>query len=459
MKTFATFLLGCFVFVSSMVCDAELDVAYAQATPTMSFGSTIGELIVEKAIQLGFNPADPRIAATVAAVGSQALSYASAAASAAGEAVGAVSWASVAASAGIAALLVVPTPLGNDTVSQWQFNSNGTVTVSANPNASSSAPNFPALEPGQNYYCVSLGCGGSPAAAAQAEAQFLEASFPPGYSIQVQSCSNGNCSYEEFNDEGGVVSNSTWGYSQASSVWTGPACGSGLVVSGSCVPYLPPPIVPPPPPTTGSPGTAGSDTSAADAAQAMNPQVVAATADILWSDAAVLPGYAGLPYPVAAAISTADATAVQGTQGAAWPTVGTFVGGAGVTAGAGSGSTPFSTTVSSADNPASSVAAPTDPGTGAQVNLGPDPGIGDPTLEQTPTAAQILAPILGLLPDLRSFTMPSHTSTCPEPTFTAFGQDYTVTSLCDLSVQFQSEIYGCFVLAFSLAALFIVLTA
>jgi hypothetical protein len=101
----------------------------------------------------------------------------------------------------------------------------------------------------------------------------------------------------------------------------------------------------------------------------------------------------------------------------------------------------------------------TNPGSGAQVNLGPDPGIGSPSLEQTPTAAQILAPILGMLPDLRNYGMPAHTAQCPEPSITLFDSTVTVTAHCQLAEQFRPQIYVTFVLAFTLAALFIVLTA
>ncbi|MBR7964689.1 hypothetical protein KDW41_30460, partial [Burkholderia vietnamiensis] len=89
----------------------------------------------------------------------------------------------------------------------------------------------------------------------------------------------------------------------------------------------------------------------------------------------------------------------------------------------------------------------------------PNPGVAAPTLETIPTAAQILAPILGLLPDLKSFGVPAHIGQCTQPSITLFGRVYTVTSHCTLAEQLRPQIYTTFVLAFSLAALFIVLTA
>jgi len=175
-------------------------------------------------------------------------------------------------------------------------------------------------------------------------------------------------------------------------------------------------------------------------------------------------GYDGLPYPVGSPISTGDATAAQTQSPTSWPSVGDFVDPETATGGNSPwgvtiGGTTTSTSTGTGTTTTTPVATPTDPGSGAEVNLGPDPGIGDPTLEQTPTAAQILAPILGLLPDLRSYGMPAHTSVCPEPSITLFDQVITVTTQCDLAEQLRPEIYSTFVLAFTLVALFIVLTA
>ena len=93
------------------------------------------------------------------------------------------------------------------------------------------------------------------------------------------------------------------------------------------------------------------------------------------------------------------------------------------------------------------------------MNLGPDPGIGSPALESVPTAAQILAPLLNLLPGFRGYAMPAHSGTCPEPSFVWAGTTYTWTKHCELIEQNRSLIYSAFVVVFSLAAALIVLTA
>jgi hypothetical protein len=66
---------------------------------------------------------------------------------------------------------------------------------------------------------------------------------------------------------------------------------------------------------------------------------------------------------------------------------------------------------------------PTNPAASAPlVNLGSDPGIGSPSLEATPTGAQILQPLTQLMPDLKNFQVPAHQAVCPKPSFDLFGK-------------------------------------
>ncbi|AOJ57551.1 hypothetical protein AQ477_14320 [Burkholderia thailandensis] len=71
----------------------------------------------------------------------------------------------------------------------------------------------------------------------------------------------------------------------------------------------------------------------------------------------------------------------------------------------------------------------------------------------------ILRPLLRMLPDLRSFTVPAHNAVCPRPSITLFDRQITVTSHCELAEQFRAKIYAVFVVVFALGALFIVLMA
>jgi hypothetical protein len=453
---FSVFVPAGAVLFYGLIATMPRDAAYAQTATVPSLGAAIGQVVLDAATARGFSAADPRIAATAAAIAAQASSIASAAAAAAGEALGSVSWATVAANAGIAGLLLVPTSLGNDTLDQWQFNKDGTVTVSNG--SGGGVQKWPGLTQGAAYYTIAnTVSGSSPDAANQAYVQYW-LGIHSGWQATAISCTTASnasisCSFTYTTPSGGgtTLSNPV----SAVSNWTGGNCDSGLFYNGGCQPFLPPSGSPPPGPQ--SPSSAGADTPSSEQSEPLNPQVVAGVVDALWIDAAEQPGYAGLPYPVNAPVGVSDVAPAQGALGSSWPTVGSFVGPAGAsTSGAsGSASSPFGASAPSA----ASEPVATNPGSGAQVNLGPDPGIGSPSLEQTPTAAQILAPILGMLPDLRNYGMPAHTAQCPEPSITLFDSTVTVTAHCQLAEQFRPQIYVTFVLAFTLAALFIVLTA
>jgi len=484
MKTFVTFVLSLFVLAGSMVVDADLNVVYAQSVPLgVGVGPTLGEMVVMKAQSLGYAVADPRIAATVEAISQGAAAAAAGIAGAAGIALGGVTWAGLGEVVGIAGFLVTPTSLGNDTVAQWQFNPNGTITVSSSGNPAV-APSFPVLTPGQPYWssvangsCAVGYCGSAPDAVLQAYNQALNAlggstTFGVGACTVSSNGGSASCLQTMVNTstQANEGSSPTTFYKGLS--YSGPACDQGMATSGKCTSYVAPPAQPPAAPVTESPAAAAAGVSAGDAAEPLTPQIIAAELNALWSQAAALPGFSGLPFPVGAPVSNADATATQSAVGTSWPTVGDFTGPA--SANPGAGASPFGFTVGGTVTSTGTVAGSgtgagtttvtpaataTDPGSGAQVNLGPDPGIGLPTLEQTPSASMILAPILGLLPDLRTYGMPSHTSVCPEPSITLFDQVITVTTQCDLAEQLRPKIYSTFVLAFTLAALFIVLTA
>ncbi|OIQ75373.1 hypothetical protein GALL_429610 [mine drainage metagenome] len=107
---------------------------------------------------------------------------------------------------------------------------------------------------------------------------------------------------------------------------------------------------------------------------------------------------------------------------------------------------------------------PASTGTGAQVNLGPDPGVGAPTLETTPTVPQILGPLFNIMPGIKNFVVPSHQSACPTYTFhfalgSWWSQEVTMTSHCTLVENNRAAITAAMLVVWTLAALFIVLTA
>ena len=104
---------------------------------------------------------------------------------------------------------------------------------------------------------------------------------------------------------------------------------------------------------------------------------------------------------------------------------------------------------------------PTAPDGTPKLDLGIDPGIGSPNLEPTPTGAQILAPITGLMPDLKNFQVPSHQGECPKPEFdiAVLHTRVRMDAQCTLFEGVRGQLYNGSLVAWIIAALFIVLSA
>lgn len=138
---------------------------------------------------------------------------------------------------------------------------------------------------------------------------------------------------------------------------------------------------------------------------------------------------------------------------------------------------PFSPTAAPSSPTATSPGASTNPGTGGIVgpgtqtptttptttnpkpDLGPDPGIGSPTLEATPTAAAILAPLLGLFPDLRSYVVPSHSAECPKPSIDLWDKHLVLQEHCTVLEGVRPALYAIMAAVWLMVAVFIILAA
>lgn len=157
----------------------------------------------------------------------------------------------------------------------------------------------------------------------------------------------------------------------------------------------------------------------------VTPATLAQIANAMFSAAAAKPGYVGINYfPITAAdaVSAAQPGEVVPLSSMVAP-----IAGAPTTPGTGTGT----------GNP---------PATGGTIDLGPNPGVGAPTLEGIPTAAQILAPVFDLFPSLRNFSVPGHTSTCPPLQLTLFNQDISSSKHCEV-IEGQRSAFGAAALA------------
>jgi|GEM_PF-1168463 len=82
-----------------------------------------------------------------------------------------------------------------------------------------------------------------------------------------------------------------------------------------------------------------------------------------------------------------------------------------------------------------------------------------PDVPEPPTADQILNPLFNFFPDWKNFSMPSHSSICPTPSFIAFGHEYQFTQLCQWVELIRVPLGLIMIVCFSLASFFIVLSA
>ncbi|MEM5426116.1 hypothetical protein [Paraburkholderia ferrariae] len=217
-------------------------------------------------------------------------------------------------------------------------------------------------------------------------------------------------------------------------------------------------------------GTLYSKLNSSTTTAPLDANTLANLTNLTWQRASAQQGYQGLPYTPTQPITSLDVQPWIDANPSSAPTVGDLFSPAADPA---TNTVTISPTVSPGSSSSSDTGAST--GTNPNVNvvntpnvnvtnkvsvdLGTDPGIGSPGLESTPTIQMILQPLLNLLPDLKSWTVPAHSAQCPEPEVNLFGKSFKMTAHCDLAEQTRTVITSLSLAAFALAALFIVLTA
>jgi hypothetical protein len=217
---------------------------------------------------------------------------------------------------------------------------------------------------------------------------------------------------------------------------------------------------------------ATSGMSAEDKAKSLSPDALARIVDAAWSRAASQPGYQGLPYSATQPVTPAEVSTWQNENPGLNPTLGDLL----VPAVApGTVSVPISPDVSVSPNPSPNP----DPGTGGdptpapagttnvnvvnvptvRVDWGADPGIGTPSLEQTPSASAILTPLLNLMPALRNFAVPAHNSVCPKPSFSMFGKQIVMDTHCAVLDDVKPTLYAVMAFVWLMLGAIIILRA
>jgi hypothetical protein len=440
-----------------------INTAFAQAVPVSRMQSAISAAIQQKAIKRGFAQNDPRFGTTLNLVSGTlgSVAGASAAAVVAG-AVTAPAWATVAIAAVVGALVTAGVTLAVGGVMDWIFPSSPSDPQPITQHYNQVQPVGNGLAVGGPYWGSSLaGIQGSDAMSVINTAVPINWSETATVSYKVGTCTTYtapvkvSCLVTKVTKATGYEQTGFAGIT-ATYVASGAAanCQPGYVYKPStCIPV--PSQVPADSKVTAQ--AAIDNLSAAERAKPLNPQLVAVLADKAWRDAAAQPGYSGLPYIATDPVTASEVDAWRQAHPDSWPTVQDYV--APQPAQNLPWTLPGNPTATTQD-PTVSTTPTTNPAASAPlVNLGPDPGIGSPSLESIPTAQQILQPILSLLPDFKAFYLPTHTATCPKPSLSAFGRTYVIESHCDLAEQQRSAIVAIMGAVWTLVAALIVLRA
>lgn len=448
------------IFVVLLILFVIVPRVFAQALPVTPMQNAVSGVMQQTMIKRGFAANDPRFGATLSKASSVLGGVAGTAAAVTVGAVTAPGWASIALAAGIGAVITYAVTIGVDALSNWLFRTDGkldTLGSSLNSPAAVSIGGaywYGSLLVGPGSTNISIYGGDGRAMAYQSE---VNARVYLGLSTSNLTCN--------------LIENSSNTY------WACGSYGSPMYYRSSGAPYscahgmyctatnsFSSPVLNSPSKTAVSLQTAINDLPASDKTKPLNPAIVAALADQAWKNAAAQPGYDGLPYVASNPITAPDAAKWQQANPQSWPSVSDFVKPQPAPTG-GTSASPYvlpntSTPVSSYNPATQSQSTSTNPASSNTLqNLGPDPGIGSPSLEATPTAQSILAPILGLLPDLRSFSAPSQSGVCPKPTIDLWNQHLVLDGHCALLDNNAGAIQAVMALVWVLIAMFIILAA
>lgn len=403
-------------------------------------------------VNRGFAANDPRFGNTIARISPQLSGVAGTATAVTVGALTAPGWASIALAVGIGAVVTYAVNLALDALTNWLFRSDNKIDESGTV-----APIDPSagLIAGQPYWSVGDGVttltGGDGFAIAQQAYYNIKkrggSNNPDAPSCKQVDATHVLCS----TSQAGLISSGGTHSCPKGSFYSGSAC--------SAYSFNFPPYGSAPQKTGVGIDVATTDLPASDLDKQLNPAVIAGLANAAWKSAASQPGYDGLPYPQSNPVTSAEVSTWEQANPDYSPSVRDFT-------------SPMSaspaTNYSLPINPSAATTTPattpnantTNPASAQPLaNLGPDPGTPAPTLEQIPTAQQIIQPLLNLFPDLKSYNPSMSVGSCPRPTLNLFGQTQTMEAHCTILENNRTTIHTAMVLAFSLLALLIVLSA
>jgi len=438
--------------------------AWSQAKPS-NVNRAISGTVQQAMINRGFAANDPRYGNTLVRMTPSLSAIAGGGAAVVVGTITAPAWATALAVIVVSTAVSYAVNVGLNALTDWLFRTDGKIDQSGQPTTTLElpplVPNQPAwksqLFKTTSTWDVIWGADG------QALAFESDASYRRAAGLSPRTSDPSQCTYTK-NANGTFIeriSCGPLGTANYYAIGTNATCPKGQYwVAGNCSAYgfITGNTVP----TANaiSPQAAINNLPASDLDKKLNPEIIAKLSNSAWKNAASQPGYDGVPYQVSRPITTAEAQAWMASNPAYTPTVRDFVSPNPITA---QEPNPWALPVNPTDpitTPATTPnAGTTNQSTQPQQNLGPDPNIGAPTLEQTPTAQMILDPALNLMPSLKNFSPSISSGICPRPSFTIFSNTYVLESHCVLFDEHRSSISAAMTLAFSILALFIILSA
>ena len=452
-------------FLVAFILAVYSNFIFAAAVPAYTGGvnNAVGSIIQQKTVKWGFAANDPRFGATVSAVGTAATTVAVGLATGA---VATIGWPALLIGAGVSAVVSGAVGLGQNALINWLWpdaTHSGQVQLSGTGMNGQTPVYSNGIASGQLAWNINgQGYFGSPeealsymfatSMAQYSDAQFTNVSKTVNSSSQVVFTYNYNYPMSlHIIGSGTKVANS--------STWNGITCpgGSGYVSGSSCTSAGLS--------GTGNPLAAGTWTpawqtpAAAEAAlpqsyatQVLSDAQLAAIANTLWKNMASASNSQTIPWNASDPITPADITAWKAVNPTLVPTVNDFM----------SPIAPLGATSVNFPNPGTTTATPTPPTTPgtsttpATIDWG---SFNAPTLDQTPTTESILDPIFNMWPQWAGFAFPSHTSSCPKPTFAVLNHTFTFDQMCSWVEMIRPAVQAASALVWALMVIFIVMGA
>lgn len=439
--------------------------SFAAAVPAYAGGvnRAVSSIVKFKQSKWGFSALDPRFKATMDAIGGAATSIAVGVATGA---VATVGWPALLIGAGVSAVASGAFSLGVGTLIDWIWGSGDDqkdVTLSGSGMGVTSLENIPLMPDtypamiekyGANrelffvdsawkirrfktvdYLCLS-------SASCSLPPPYNSSSLEVGFSAPCSSASG--CAIGSTAYWGQVYVKGVAGNPYRNQVVWELRMPSGQLIGNPGYQSSPKPV-----------SQAIADLPQAASSAKLSPEMLAAIVNTMWKNAAADSTPNTIPWSASDPITPADILEWQAANPSLVPTVGDFIG---PVAPPGSNSVPFPLP-NVEDSSETDTHTGTGAGTSPTIDMGEDPHVGAPELEETPTASMILDPILNLLPDLRSFQVPAHSASCPRPSYNILGREFRLESHCDLLERYRSLIETACMLAFTILAITNVLRA